>query len=170
MMSGEIARLTARLAELEAQCAPDAIQRHYMRGYNAANAKRRRYYVAELESDRDRCSQIIDTLGADSRRLEAEVASQAKEIEFLNDVGDERHAEKVRLEAERDELRGELALVRLAYASVITERDRLRARLKQTGEFIKRWDDGFGYGDWYFPEFKAEYEAIRAALSGEGAT
>jgi hypothetical protein len=88
-----------------------------MRGYNAANAKRRRYYVAELESDRDRCSHIIDALGTDNRRLEAE----------------------------RDTLRGELALVRLAYASVITERGRLKGEI-------------------------AEIKRNRAALSGEGVT
>ncbi len=72
--STQLDELQARIAELEALSTPDAIQRHYMRGYNAANARRRRYYVAELESDRDTLSRIIDTLGTDNRRLEAEVA------------------------------------------------------------------------------------------------
>jgi hypothetical protein len=49
------------------------------------------------------------------------------------------------LEAERDTLRGELALVRLAYASVITERGRLKGEI-------------------------AEIKRNRAALSGEGVT
>ncbi len=44
----------------------------------------------------------IGPLQARIAELEAEMARQAKEIEFLNDVGDARHAEKVKLEAERD--------------------------------------------------------------------
>ncbi len=119
----------ARIAELEAQCAPDAIQRHYMRGYNAANAKRRRVCVAELEADRDRCSRIIDKLGTDNRRTEAE----------------------------RDELRGELALVRLAYASVVTERDRLKAALTK----IANDEEG---------DYDLLVYVARAALSGEEVT
>jgi len=148
--------LEKRCAELEALSAP-AIQRHYMRGYNAANARRRRYYVAE----RDTLSRIIDTQGADNRRLEAE----------------------------RDELRGELALVRLAYASVITERDRLKAAHEQA---YKDWEAAAFKGEMAAREAEreacakiAEHEAevnhaegryiadiirARAALSGEGVT
>jgi chromosome segregation ATPase len=100
--------LRARIAELEAQCAPAAIQRHYMRGYNAANARARRVYIAELESDRDRCSQIIDRLGADIRRLEAEVNRLKAEVahfqtEYQDEIGRTELIENITtLKAERD--------------------------------------------------------------------
>ena len=80
-------RAAASIAELETLASPEAVHRHYMRGYNAANA-RNRSYVAELEAERDGFrAQSID-LTADNYAANARIEE---------------------LEAERDRLKAALA-------------------------------------------------------------
>jgi uncharacterized coiled-coil protein SlyX len=113
--------------------------------------------------------------------LEAEVARQATEIEFLNDVGDERHAKVIKLEAEiervaTDDLRklqlavsqreaGRSHIAELAAALAICHRD--IETLMSSADKLEAKNT----------ELEAERDrllnfnsVIRAALSGEGVT
>jgi chromosome segregation ATPase len=164
-LCGTLAMMSARIAELEAATSPEATQRHYMRGYNAANARRRRVYVAALEADRDRCSQIIDRLGADNRRLEAEVDRLKAEVahfqvEYQDEIGRTELIENITtLKAERDRAQAD-AIAMTSWANALAaERDRLKATLLAVVESISHTD--------YYPK---AWGIARAALSGEGVT
>ncbi len=108
----KLLRSEARIAELEAELDHQRSWRgaayEYEEQARFARAERdiALARIAELEAERDRepgwltGDFTVNKLKARIAELEAEVARQAKEIEFLNDVGDERHAEKQKIEAE----------------------------------------------------------------------
>ncbi len=140
-------------------------------------------HIRELEAANAICRTDIEALMTSCDKLEARNTELEVSRDYYRTAGDsatlraaqltERNNYQLKrnteLEAERDEwhsasveLAGKMETV---IDSLRAERDRLKARLEQTAEFIKRWDDGERYGDWSYPEFKAEYEAIRDALS-----
>ncbi len=99
--------------------------------------------------------------------LEAEVARQAKEIEFLNDVGDERHAEKVNLEAERDRLKAALEQAYKDWEAAAFKGE-IAAREAEREACAKIAED-FGPTSIAAQHIAAAIRA-RSALSGEGVT
>jgi hypothetical protein len=110
----------ARQEEREACKAEIARLREALDGALAADWSSLRETLARQE-EREACAELFKAKIAE---LEAEVARQATEIEFLNDVGDERHAEKVKLEAERDRLLIDHAINLMSWQA---ERDRAQA-------------------------------------------
>jgi hypothetical protein len=183
MMSGEIARLTARLAELEALSAPE-IHRHYMRGYNAANSNRRSY-VAELEAKRDKITReaqhALDVLGARVHELEAE-------RHRLKAVCAELETERYRWREANDrvwntlppDLPSDVAGTMDAskwVAYVVAERARLRAALREWADARRAATDATpadvrvnqDYGPILGRLANAE-QGLLVALSGEGVT
>jgi hypothetical protein len=106
--------------------------------------------IAELEAEVGRLTAAsVDALFRSST-IPQDEGDRSNDV-----VGGRRIAE---LEAEQYKLRGELALLRLAYASVITERDRIKAALREAAEWIGTSD------------IETALPLMRAALSGEGVT